>query len=220
MSAILYPIAIVAKVLNLSERRVQQLVSEGVLPKPVKGKYDLIACVQAYIKYLQERAFGNGAAPQDTHFERARLLRAQADKTELEVDTLRGNLIPIEQVESDWLTMVTSCRARLLAIPSKTALHIVALQEPEEIERFLKRSMYEALTELAAKEYDDGNPLSEDEAGSEPVLDASTGADSKPVGRSKPKTKSRSKRRTRKMDNGKSAVSKGNDGRGKRTRNK
>lgn len=200
MSTILYPLAVVAKVLNLSERRVQQLVKEGVLPKTIRGKYDLIVCVQSYIKYLQQRAFGNGAAPQDTHLERARLLKAQADKTELEVETMRGNLIPVEQVEVDWLTMVMSCRSRLLAIPTKIAFQIISLKEPEEVERFLKRNIYEALTELATE--DDTSAIPEYEKEGDSGVDAATGTDSKPVGRQKPKAKPRSKRRTRKVDNG------------------
>lgn len=53
-----YPVATIAKLFNLTERRVQQLAKEGVIPKPEKGKYDLIGCVRGYIAYLQERAFG------------------------------------------------------------------------------------------------------------------------------------------------------------------
>lgn len=190
MATILYPLATVAKVLNLSERRVQQLVREGILPKPIKGKYDLIACVRAYIKYLQERAFGKDAAPQDTHLERARLLKAQADKTELEVDTLRGNLIPLEQVESDWRGIVMACRSKLLSIPSRSAFQIATLSDTHEIERFLKRSIYEALNELAKPEnYADIEALPEDEADGDLGLDATTGADGEPVGGSEPEIK-------------------------------
>ena len=195
MATALYPIATVAKVLNLSERRVQQLVQEGILPKPEKGRYDLIACVRAYIKYLQERAYGRDAAPQDTHLERARLLRAQADKTELEVAVLRGNLVPIEKVESDWMTIIMAARSRLLAIPSKTAFQIAALKDPHEIERFLKRLIYEALTELAQTEIsdDDDNALPEDDDGGDLGLDAATGADGEPVGGSESETEPGSK---------------------------
>ncbi|MCK5748506.1 MAG: hypothetical protein KAH44_19980 [Oricola sp.] len=182
MAATLYPLATVAKILNLSERRVQQLVKEDILPKPEKGKYDLIACVRAYIKYLQERAFGKDAAPQDTHLERARLLKAQADKTELEVDTLRGNLMPVETIEADWLAMVMACRSRLLSIPSKTAFQIATLSDAHEIERFLKRVIYEALTELASMDDDAFESLPEDTEDGDLGLDAAAGADGESVG--------------------------------------
>ena len=90
-----YPVSTIAKLFNLTERRVQQLAKDGVIPKANKGKYELVACVQGYIHYLQERAMGKDSAPQDTYTERARLLKAQADKTELEVGTLKGNLLQI-----------------------------------------------------------------------------------------------------------------------------
>ena len=183
MATALYALAIVARVLNLSERRVQQLVKEGVLPKPIKGKYDLIACVQAYIKYLQERAFGKDAAPQDTHLERARLLKAQADKTELEVATMRGSLVPVETVEADWVSMVMSCRSKLLSIPSRSAFQIATLSDAHEIERFLKRSIHEAVAELADQEkYADIDTLSADETDGDLGLDTAAGTDSEPVG--------------------------------------
>lgn len=190
MAATLYPLATVAKILNLSERRVQQLVKEDILPKPEKGKYDLIACVRAYIKYLQERAFGKDAAPQDTHLERARLLKAQADKTELEVDTLRGNLMPVETIEADWLTMVMACRSRLLSIPSKTAFQIATLSDAHEIERFLKRVIYEALTELASMDDDAFESLPEDTEDGDLGLDAAAGADGESVGGPVPEAES------------------------------
>ena len=49
---------------NLDPRRIQQLVVEGVLPRPKrKGAYDVRACVQCYCRYLQDLLFRNGNAP-------------------------------------------------------------------------------------------------------------------------------------------------------------
>ena len=73
-----YPVSTIAKLFGLTERRVQQLAQEGIIPKPEKNQYELVGSVRSYIDYLQQRAFGKGAVPQDTHLERARLLKAQA----------------------------------------------------------------------------------------------------------------------------------------------
>ena len=191
---ILHKVAVISKFLNLTERRVQQLARDGIIPKAEKGKYDLVRSVQRYVQYLQDRAYGNPDAPRDTHHERARLIKAQADKTELEVAALRNQLIPIETIEHDWMQQVSACRMRLLAIPSKSAFQIAALKEPTEIERFLKRAIYEALSELA---HDDALP--EADAESPAGVDAAAGTDRKPVGGRKPKTQPGSKRRTRKV---------------------
>jgi hypothetical protein len=49
--------------------------------------------VQGYIYSSQECAISKDSAPQDTYTKHARLLKAQADKIELEVGTLKGNLV-------------------------------------------------------------------------------------------------------------------------------
>ncbi len=193
---ILHKVAVIARFLNLTERRVQQLARDGIIPKAEKGKYDLVRCVQQYVRYLQERAYGSGDTAQDSYHERARLIKAQADKTELEVAEMRGQLMPIEIIENDWMQHVSSCRMRLLAIPSKSAFQIASLKEPAQIERFLKAAIYEALSELAH----DDDAVSEPEAESPASVDAAAGTDGKPVGGRAPKTKPGGKRRTRKVE--------------------
>jgi hypothetical protein len=42
----------IARVLNLTESRVHQLVKEG-LPKEARGQYDPIKCMVWYVRYLQ-----------------------------------------------------------------------------------------------------------------------------------------------------------------------
>lgn len=191
MATTRYPISTMAKVLNLTERRVQQLARDGIIPKPEKGKYDLIPCVIAYIKYLQERSVGKDAAPQDTHLQRARLLKAQAEKTELELATMRGNQVTVEQVEKDWMSMVTTVRSKLLAMPSKLAFQVITFDKPHEAETCIKRAVYETLTELAdPNSYEGIDLLSEDEIDDDFGLDSATGADGEPVGGSVSETES------------------------------
>ena len=48
-----YPISTIAKLLLVSEGDVAQLVKDGVIPKPSKGLYELVASVQGYIKHLR-----------------------------------------------------------------------------------------------------------------------------------------------------------------------
>ena len=86
---------------------------------------------------------------------------------------------------------------RLLAIPSKSAFRIVSLKDPAEIERLLKASIYEALTELARND----DTLSKAQAESAARVDATPGTDSESVGRHVPKTKPGGKRGTGKLEN-------------------
>ena len=176
-----YPVSTIAKLFGLTERRVQQLARDGVIPKPEKNQYELIGSVRSYIEYLQQRAFGKGVAPQDTHHERARLIKAQADMAEIDLAERTGQLVTVERIEADWIQMVTACRAKLLGIPTKTAYQIANLKDPEEVEKFLKRTIHEALLELANYETEDEDLQAVESDGDESV-DSTTGTDSEPVG--------------------------------------
>ena len=49
----LYPKETIANLLNISERRIEQLVKQKVIPKAGRGVFDLGPTVQAYVRYLQ-----------------------------------------------------------------------------------------------------------------------------------------------------------------------
>ena len=53
-------IGALGRVINLSDRRIQQLVKEGVLERHEKGRYPFLSNVKAYVVYLQARADGGG----------------------------------------------------------------------------------------------------------------------------------------------------------------
>ena len=152
MSTGAYPGSTIAKLLNITERRVQQLAKEGIVVRDGKGKYDLVGSVRGYIKYLQDRSLGKECAPIDSHIEKARLLRAQADKTELEVKALQKTLVPVAQLKMSWMMMLSAFRSRMLSIPAKSAHLLAPIDDNAEIERILRELIYEGLTELS--EYD------------------------------------------------------------------
>lgn len=107
-----------AEILDLTDRRIQQLVTEGVLDKVGRGKYDLVKSVQSYIAYqintLKARQSTGSKLDEET-----RLLKERADQVAMENDKLRGELIPVDAVKLVWQHLVTAARSRLLAIPSK-----------------------------------------------------------------------------------------------------
>ena len=51
---------VIANLLNLDERRVEQLAQKRIIPKAGRGKFDLHATVRAYVMYLQQRTVGGG----------------------------------------------------------------------------------------------------------------------------------------------------------------
>jgi predicted transcriptional regulator of viral defense system len=44
---------------DLSKRRIQQLASEGWIPRVMKGHYNLDQCVRGYLNYLRESIIQN-----------------------------------------------------------------------------------------------------------------------------------------------------------------
>jgi hypothetical protein len=80
----------IAEHLDLSKRRVQDLMAEGVLGKGA----DLDQCRINYIRYLRSNASGQHTGATPTLADgRARLVKLQADKVEIELAELRGEVV-------------------------------------------------------------------------------------------------------------------------------
>ena len=179
-----YPVTTIAKLLLLTDRRVQQLSKEGVIPKSNRGRYELAPAVQGYVRYLQERSIGRESAPEDYHTEKSRLVKLQADKAQFEIDELTGKLVRSEEVESAWASMVVDCKTRLLSVPSKAATLVATEPDPAACQVIIEEMVREALQELSEYGGVESEPV--DTAGDE-SLESPTKADSKPVGRPRKK---------------------------------
>lgn len=179
MTELTYKVGVIASIFGVTERRVQQLVKDGIIPKPTRGNYELIGCVQGYIAFMQERAFGKNVGALDAHQERARLLKAQADKTEIEVQTMNGLLIPAAEAESGWAALVVAFRSRLSGLPTRGAHLVIGKTDFHEVKNALRELVQEALTELSL--YD---PFENSDSDKEGGADGGTasGINSEPVG--------------------------------------
>jgi hypothetical protein len=69
----------IAGLLMLTGRRVQQLTSERVLPKAERGQYELVPVVQAYVRYLRERSVSGDLDGDDADIGKleARMIKAR-----------------------------------------------------------------------------------------------------------------------------------------------
>ena len=144
-----YPIKTISKLLLISERRIQQLVKDGVIPKTKHGRYELAPAVQGYIRFLQERSLGRPSAPEDYHTEKARLVKHQADKAELDVLEHSGELLRLDEVVLGWNKMISECKTRLLSIPSKAAPIVASETNAGAVQEIIEELVREALEELA-----------------------------------------------------------------------
>ena len=176
----------------------QALAKWAVSPVERRGR-ETLYFVPYVIAYREGRHSKNDKL--DLTHERARLAKSQADKTELEVEVLQGNLLPGEVVSRTWGDYVANCRARLISLPSTAAPRVIGT-DMAEAETELRDLIYAALDEL--KDYD---PSQYGGNGSSGEADKTDGkarrtaakANRKPVGRRKKGAVKRGKRRARKV---------------------
>jgi phage terminase Nu1 subunit (DNA packaging protein) len=149
MSTATQPIGVIARLLDLSERRVQQLSREGVIPKAERGQYDLIGSVRGYVRYLRDQAAKAQAGAPDYAAERARFIRARADLAEMEAEEKRRSLIAAEQIEAAWIAVLALLRTRLLALPDRLAPQAFEQSTVGDTRNLIRAAIREVLDDLA-----------------------------------------------------------------------
>ncbi|KGL00054.1 terminase small subunit, Nu1 [Thalassobacter stenotrophicus] len=149
MSTATQPIGVIAKLLDLTERRVQQLSREGVIPKADRGQYALIGSVRGYVHYLRDQAIKAQAGAPDYAAERARFVRARADLAEMEAEEKRRSLIAADEIEGAWIAVLTLLRTRILALPDRLAPQIVDQSTVGETRNLIRTAIREVLDDLA-----------------------------------------------------------------------
>jgi len=180
---------VLAKLLDITERRVRQLSAEGIIPKVARGRYEMVGAVRGYIRYLRELSLKGEVGPADYGTGRARLVKAKADLAEMEASQMRGELLPAPDVKRAWTDIVALMRARLLVLPDKIAPVVHETTSINQAKDVIKKAVYEVLTEIAETEIeitprsDGGTGTSESGDGDLPDGSTTTKPDDQPVGR-------------------------------------
>jgi phage terminase Nu1 subunit (DNA packaging protein) len=139
----------IAQHLDLSERRVRDLLKELGLPT---RNPDMDQVRTAYIRHLRAVASRHKSeSGLDLTQERAKLAAAQREKTEIEVARLRGDLLQAEEVKHEAFNLARRVRDRLMLIPHNLAAILGADQNPTVIERKMGKAIREALEELTSQ---------------------------------------------------------------------
>ena len=168
-----YPAATMAKLLLLTPRRLQQLVTEGVVPKVERGRYELAPVIQAYIHYLRERTLPGMMNVVSLDEARQRKLSADAKLAEIEVAKAESGVATIQVIEKSWSDLVHAVRGRLLALPQNVAAMVAVEDDTGKCEALLNREIRSALAELG-----DGKLPDIEERAGEPDESAGEGDES------------------------------------------
>ena len=152
---------VIAKIFGVSTRRVEQLKTEGVIKGQGKPtKYDLLPTIQAYIRYLSDKANGREKKETDSQLEtekltaEKRIKMAKAEMAELELKELKGELHRASDVEAITTDHVMFVRSMLMAIPGKLAVDVATIQTAPEAAERIKQEVYAILQQLSDYRYD------------------------------------------------------------------
>ena len=153
----------IALLFGVTERRVQQLAKEGIIPAAKTRPYmfDLLPTVQAYIKHLRDQANGKEQKSTDTVQAESDKLRAEADLKQskakiagMHLKELEGKMHRSEDVEAMTNDLVYTVRSMILALPGRLAMDIVQATSAAEASALIRSECYKILDELADYKYD------------------------------------------------------------------
>lgn len=159
---------VVAGLFGLTPRRIQQLVKEGVLPRGERGRYNLAACVRAYVAFLQlklheaqssQRSSARDALAED----KALKVRAERELVEMKVQERRAQLVPSADVRWQMERLCGTLRSRVLGVRGRWAPRILGLGTMPDATRVLDELANDVLEALRSA----GDELESDEAGDE-----------------------------------------------------
>ena len=135
-----------------SESAVRNAIKSGRIERGVDGLIDPAIADQEWLANTGRPGPKPTAAGTDYEQERARKMRADADKAELDLAERRGELVSAAKVREEGFTLGSAISQRILGIPHRIAPELASLDDPREITRFLEVELREALERLSAAE--------------------------------------------------------------------
>jgi len=145
-----------AKILNVTPRRIQQLVQEG-MPKAGKGRYPLVACIHWFIKFWQDRAEGRIAGwginqkKGGVIAAKERLTRTQADIAQIDYEERIGSIHKTEECRRSAFTLGRELRDMILIVPDRVDAILAAENDRARVNSTLRQELSQVLHEFAAK---------------------------------------------------------------------
>jgi phage terminase Nu1 subunit (DNA packaging protein) len=145
-----------AQLLDITPRHVQRLTGDGILTrardvdgKELLGRYELIANVRSYIKYLRLQARLDDASESKYIMLRNAKMSADSETATLKLAIFKSSLHKADDVEFIMTNMFTAMKSRLLAIPSRVTRLVIGQTSFQVIYDLVYTEIELALRELA-----------------------------------------------------------------------
>ena len=140
--------ATLAGAFGVTVRRVQQLATDGVLPKAGRGKYDLVACIRAYLAHALSGA--SAANEPDDLVEARRLLLIEQTRRERRRNDIEDKTLWTDATVQDLVTGTYAVTVqRLEALPSRYAGRLAGMTDTALIRTMLRDEVHSIRTAMA-----------------------------------------------------------------------
>jgi excisionase family DNA binding protein len=145
-----------AGVLGITTRHTERLIAEGVFKKmrstKLRGRhYRLSDSVRAYVRYQREvlKAQHRNGSNGEYDTARAKRMAAMASMAELELKAKQGFYFRRDDLDFHITQMITACRQRLLAVPSRVMHQLVGVTDARRANQIVDDDIRLALTEFS-----------------------------------------------------------------------
>jgi phage terminase Nu1 subunit (DNA packaging protein) len=159
----------IADRLDLSERRITQLVRTHDFPRRVSGRsvtFPWPRCLHWYVQFKQEEALKRAAPAEPKNLEEAEKRKAIADAeiAEFRLAKMRGEVVPLDLYRAELRRVLDRVRARFVSVPGEYAPRLIGLAEMPAAVAVLRDLVTSVLGEMQG-------------AGAEPMDDTSEAAE-------------------------------------------
>lgn len=187
----------IARVCNITERRVNQLAKENIIPRHERGRYPFIRCVTSYIQYLQARLDGLGSTSPNIEDAKARKIAAEARLAEIELANAEFETIAIKDHAKLIGNIAEIIKSKLISLPTILAPALAMETSQSVCRSHLEEHVHAALVELTSIISDNRERLEERAESARAVsaaVPSPTKAQRGTVGRSRAKAQPRGQR--------------------------
>lgn len=148
----IFSTAAMAELLGVSDRRIRQLVSEGIIEKSGRGRFNLQKTVQDLLTYWQKVAKAQRdqvSSKEDLEREKYFHEKAKRQIAELKLADFKQSLHESSEVERLQNELVNHIQEEALKLPGELAPKIVARKNTAEIQELLEGKINNLLLELS-----------------------------------------------------------------------
>lgn len=147
---LLVPAKVLAACFDLSERRVQQLAAQGVIPRAAHGKYPLVESVRGWAKWWRDQISGKAERISKDE-SRAKLMQAKAESATVQAELLRATVYRRDEVEAVFGAALGIVANHLAGLGGRVCGEVAPITEPRVIAGVIDRETRE-IRERCARE--------------------------------------------------------------------